>query len=105
MVNETLVYNLTEGIGEAFKNVIGVGTFEQGGLIIIGVMILLFFMIWLFKSGAGLWGLIVIMPVLIVVLSRESYGFGFLPEWFGVIIFIMLGIVYGLIILRVFREA
>jgi len=104
MVNETLVYNLTQGIGDAFKNVIGVdSSFGLAG-ILIGMIVILIFIIWIFKSGAGMWGLAVIIPPLVIVLSSTAYGLGLLPAWLGVIVVMIVGMIYGLIILRVFRE-
>jgi hypothetical protein len=106
MTNTTLLYNVTNSIGDAFKGIIG--TNEAFGYIIVGIVILLIFIYWIFSSGIGLWGLIVIVPPLIIILSfipgQEENSLGFLPAWVGAIVWIMVGAVWGLIILRFFRE-
>ena len=106
MANNTLMTNLSSGIADTFKSAIGVDPSQQAGaMIFVGIIILLFFILWIYKSKVGLWGIIVIIPPLFIVLSRDDYGLGMIPAWVGAVVWIIAGAIWGLILQRFFREA
>jgi len=108
MVNETFMYNITQAIGNAFKNTIGISSDASIGFYIMGIILLMIFMYWIFSSGAGIWGLIVIIPPLIIIMAglpgQEENSLGLLPTWVGAVVWLIVGAIWGLILLRFFGE-
>ena len=105
MVNETLMYNVTQHISSIFTNTIGIGPSDGIGMYLIGIILLVIFLFWIFKSGLGLWGTVVIIPALLVVMTADRYGLGLFPAWISSMGMIFMGLIWGFVILRLFREA
>ena len=97
MTNTTLIANVSSSIGNAFFSTIGVG--GSIGYMLVGAIILLVFMILIWKSGLGVYGMIVIIPALIGILTTFL-----LPEWINAVVWIIVGSIWALILLRFFRE-
>lgn len=108
MTNTTLLSNVTSAIASAFTGTIGTSNDSAIGMYIVGIIVLAIFMYWIFSSGVGLWGLIIIIPPLILIMTglpgQEQNSLGLLPTWASGIVVLIIGVVFGLIMLRVFRE-
>ena len=106
MTNETLLHNVTSGIFDATKSAIGESYLLPDGFaqIVIGIFILLLFILVIYKANLGVWGLIVIIPALTYVLAEESVGVRLLPPFVAPFVILITGVIWGLIILRLFRE-
>ena len=98
MPNTTLIANVTSSIGNAFVNTIGTG--GAIGLTLVGIFVLILFLYWIWSAGLGVYGMVVIIPALLGLLAVS----GWLPSWLDVVIWIIVGSVWALILLRFFRE-
>lgn len=96
-----LTSSVSDGIRDSFINTIGVGSPETFGYALIGGIIILMFLVWIFKSRVGFFGLLVVMPPLIYIVGTA----GWIPVWLTGIVWISIGIMWAMIILRLFREA
>jgi len=102
MVNNTtthIIGNISEALGQ---NVIGSGDSIGGvlvGAMLIGAIIVITFLLLIWKSRLGMFGALVIMPPLIIILSNE-----YLPSWFQGVMWILIGLLVGLIVLELWRE-
>jgi hypothetical protein len=102
MVNNTttwIIGNISEQIG---TNVIGTGDTINGVLIgsmLIGAILVITFLLMIWKSRMGLFGALVIIPPLVIIL-----GNAYLPEWVQGIVWILMGVLIGIIVLELWRE-
>lgn len=86
---------IASGIGAITNSVIGSN--DTFGMIIIGVLILIFGIISVFAARIGLIGATVTIVPLTLVLSQ----YGYLPDYLQYLLYIVLGFIWALIILRV----
>jgi len=94
-----LTLNLTTAIGDTFKNTIGQDAIY--GSVLIGGLVVIFFLIWIFKARLGFFGTLVLIPPLVILLSNS----GLLPPWLTPLVWFVVGIGWAMIILRLVREA
>lgn len=109
MANVTpITSNVSKAIGEGFVGTIGAN--DVFGFALVGGIIILIFMFWIFRSRLGFWGLAVILPPLAYILASTSgeidgQQMGWLPAWIVPIIWVIVGVAWAMIILRLVREA
>lgn len=102
MVNNTTTYilsNISEQIG---GNVIGTGDTINGvlvGAMLIGIILVITFLLIIWRSKLGLFGALVVMPPLVIILSEK-----YLPSWIQGVVWILIGILIGIIVLELWRE-
>lgn len=106
MSNTTLFANLSSSIGDAFAKTVGVNS--SLNYLLVGVVVLLIFLYWIWSSNLGIYGMLVIIPALIGVLAfgSDKGGLGLISSigWIDAIIWIILAIVWALIIMRLVGE-
>jgi hypothetical protein len=104
MVNNTttwIIGNISEQIE---NNVIGAGDTINGvaiGSMLIGAVIILTFLLLIWKSRLGLFGALVVMPPLIIILSKTYLD---KMAWLQGVMWILVGILIGIIVLELWRE-
>ena len=105
----SLMGNLTQVIFNGTLNTVGTFSDPNYSFILVGILVLSIFAYWIFMSRLGIMGLIVIIPILILILSGSSSVSGttlqIFPSWLGVLIWTIVGVIWGYIILTFFREA